>query len=228
MKIVIEPCSQVNRIVLKNGESKNIEYFIEFYWHLYKIQDICKYRVFFERVINLTKKVHTTVGFCSGIIISFLLYNNNLSRNIASFLVLTFGSFLGSIIPDVDNRRSYIGHKAKAISKTINKHGGHRGITHSILGLAILILLLFGIGSSMNLIDYLYFKDFCFGIAVGYVSHLAFDIINISGIPLFYPIKKRFCLFKLRSDKYQNLISIFCTIVTMLILIYISYQNKLN
>ena len=176
----------------------------------------------------LTKKVHTTVGICTGIIVSFLLYNNGLSKDVANFAILTSGSLLGSIIPDIDNRRSYIGQKAKAISKTINKYGGHRGITHSILGLAILILFLLGIGSFTQLIEYVYFKYLCYGIAIGYISHLAFDIITIGGIPLFYPVKKRFRLFKLRSDKYQNLISIFCAIVTMLILLYMNYQNKLN
>lgn len=177
----------------------------------------------------MTKKVHTTAGICTGVIISFVLFEKNgLNENLLNLIILSSGSFVGSLIPDIDNTRSYIGHKVKSISKAINKYSGHRGITHSILGLIIFIILLLGIGHITSFNNCPYYKIFLLGLFAGYVSHLAFDIITVGGIPLFYPFKKKFRLFELRSDKYQNFISIICIVLTIFILIYLNYSFIVN
>ena len=176
-------------------------------------------------VIKLTKKVHTTAGICTGMIFSIILFKKNIFHlDMIILFILLSGSAIGSSIPDIDNRRSYIGQKAKKISKAINKYGGHRGITHSILGLIIAFLLLSIIGDYTKLVNFEYYRVFSFGILIGYASHLIFDIITIGGIPLFYPVKKRFRLLYLKSDKFQNLISAMCIIITILILIQLNYS----
>jgi|GEM_PF-885846 len=176
-------------------------------------------------VIKLTKKVHTTAGICTGIIFSIILFKKNILHfdTIILFILLS-GAAIGSIIPDIDNRRSHIGQRAKKISKAINKYGGHRGITHSILGLIIAYLLLSIVGNYTKLINFIYYKVFSLGVLIGYISHLIFDIITVGGIPLFYPIKKRFRFFYLKSDKFQNLISAICIIITIFILIQMNYS----
>lgn len=180
-------------------------------------------------VKKLTKKVHTTAGICTGILTSIILFKKNvINLDIIILFILLTGSVVGSLIPDIDNRRSYIGQKAKNISKAINKRGGHRGFTHSLFGLLLAALLLITIGYLLNLLNFLYYRIFSFGILIGYASHLVFDIITVGGIPLFYPIKKRFRILDLKSDKFQNLISAMCIIVTIFILIKMNYQFILS
>ena len=52
--------------------------------------------------------------------------------------IISKGIFLGaavvgSILPDIDHKNSYIGKKAKTFSKAINKLAGHRKLFHAPL-----------------------------------------------------------------------------------------------
>lgn len=47
---------------------------------------------------------------------------------------------LGAVFPDIDEPHSWIGCRTRGISDFLNKVFGHRGITHSLLGILIVFL----------------------------------------------------------------------------------------
>ena len=89
------------------------------------------------------------------------------------------GVVLGSLLPDTDEPKSFIGQRTSGISKLVKMRFGHRGITHSLLcWIGISIICLF------------FPTPFTLGISLGYLFHLLGDLFSISGIPLFAPFKK--------------------------------------
>lgn len=103
------------------------------------------------------------------------------------------GIMLGSLLPDIDHPQSYIGRRLWILSAPINKLFGHRGFTHSILSLTILGI----VTAPWWLVNPLFFGGFL----LGYFSHLLGDMCTISGVPLFYPNKKRYRFFKMRFKR---------------------------
>lgn len=83
---------------------------------------------------------------------------------------------LGSLLPDVDTTRSFIGRALFPISSILEKKIGHRGATHSLLFSSIFFFALLPLS-----------LRFAFALWMGYVGHLFADMITISGVPLFYP-----------------------------------------
>jgi len=102
-------------------------------------------------------------------------------------------AILGSLLPDVDTTTSAIGRLLYPLAAFIERRFGHRGITHSLVGLALAALIsYFGFGIA----------DFGFpqfeirnpksailwaAFVSGYASHLLADSMNKTGIPLFWP-----------------------------------------
>jgi membrane-bound metal-dependent hydrolase YbcI (DUF457 family) len=93
-------------------------------------------------------------------------------------LIFLSVTFIATILPDIDNRFSKIGHYK--ISRIFNFFIKHRGITHSF---TFLVLLSFFI--------LLFFKNFLLPFVLGYSLHLFLDSLTLSGINPFYPIKLR-------------------------------------
>lgn len=95
---------------------------------------------------------------------------------------------VGSIAPDIDNRKSTIGSKMKITSLLTNKIFGHRGITHTpfllFIFFAVVSITLLATGN-MN-----FFPLLC-GFTVGCATHLLLDMFTKGGIPLFFPFTKK-------------------------------------
>lgn len=87
------------------------------------------------------------------------------------FLLFSLIAIFSTLIPDLDN--SSIGIFLK-----------HRGIVHSLTFAVIIGLILIPLISLNNTLAFW----------LGYVVHLIADGMTISGVPLLWPIKKRFRL----------------------------------
>ncbi|BAU56966.1 membrane-bound metal-dependent hydrolase YdjM [Halorhodospira halochloris] len=91
---------------------------------------------------------------------------------------------LGSLAPDIDYPRSWIGRNLPFISRPLAKLVSHRGITHSSFALIAGGLLLYQWG---------YFAEgLLAAFLIGYLLHLLADWLTITGIPLLWPLRKRF------------------------------------
>ena len=111
-----------------------------------------------------------------------------------------FGTFIaamfGSVFPDIDQPKSKIGQQIPILSKLMRGTFGHRGFCHSLLFLLILHFLVVRFLPSMAF----YSLVFCLGAA----THLFFDMFNSPGVPLFWPVKIRVRIAKIRTESQFN------------------------
>lgn len=101
---------------------------------------------------------------------------------------------LGALLPDLDAAESQIkrlsvgGIKPFApLSVLLNRTFGHRGVLHSLLGWGVATLVLLPLALFVGIAVPL-------ALSLGYASHLATDACTKSGIPFFYPNRKRYHL----------------------------------
>lgn len=119
-------------------------------------------------------------------------------------------AILGSLSPDIDHPKALIGRLFFFISKPLDRHFGHRTITHSLLGW-IASTILFGLSlflvwnlylllASTSLSQHIPFhtdwdRPFTTGLvkrwiaafSIGYLSHIILDMFNPRGSQLFWP-----------------------------------------
>ena len=96
---------------------------------------------------------------------------------------LLFGcALVGSLLPDIDHPNSKI-NKFNPLSALICMAIQHRTITHSLLLMGVVSLI--GLLLKFNLWAVL-------GLNIGILSHLLLDMMNPTGVPLFYPYKKKY------------------------------------
>lgn len=129
---------------------------------------------------------HVVIGLSFGVTTQLLI-----GFPAERFLEIPFyygGLVLGSLLPDIDHPQSYLGRRLTPLSVPIFKLFGHRGITHSFLSLSILGIILTESGYVNTYLSG--------GILLGYLSHLIADMFTPTGIPLFYPMKKKFSFVK--------------------------------
>lgn len=95
---------------------------------------------------------------------------------------------LGSLLPDIDHPKSFLGKKVKPISKSLYKWFGHRTLTHSLF----IFIISF---EACRLTNY---HPLATGLTLGLISHILLDLLTPQGVALCYPIsKKRYkCIFK--------------------------------
>jgi inner membrane protein len=86
-------------------------------------------------------------------------------------------SAVGALLPDLDSPHSLLGSKIPVISLI---GGGHRGWMHSLLGTAVFALP-----------AYLYNPAAGYAAAVGCLTHLLLDMLNPTGVKLFWPFGRR-------------------------------------
>lgn len=132
----------------------------------------------------MTAPNHLTGGIVfTGLFCSFF------SVNIFASPVFITATLFGSILPDIDHTKSWIGKSFYPVAKYLSVNYGHRTITHSVFFLAaICIISLFverNFREDYSITIILFFSVF---------SHFIFDMVTLQGIPLFYPFYKNPCV----------------------------------
>lgn len=132
----------------------------------------------------MTAPNHLTGGIVfTGLFCSFF------SVNIFANPIFITATLFGSLLPDIDHTKSWIGKAFYPVAKWLSVNYGHRTITHSIfflIGICVLSIFLeknFRADYSVSII--LFFSV---------LSHLIFDMVTLQGIPLFYPFYKNPCV----------------------------------
>ncbi len=88
-------------------------------------------------------------------------------------------ALLGSLLPDIDHPKSWLGRRVRPMSSVIAAALGHRGVTHSALAVAACAWGLHR-GAPRWIVDPL---------TVGYLSHLAADLLTPRGLRLAWPLR---------------------------------------
>lgn len=111
--------------------------------------------------------------------------------------VVAFGAnMIGGLLPDIDNATSDIWDKVRggSIIAMIVKPiiGGHRLISHSLLGMAIAGFLLQQLLAAISHVLVVDMNIIWWSIMIGYLSHLIADSLTTEGVPWLLPIRVRF------------------------------------
>jgi len=87
-----------------------------------------------------------------------------------------------SIFPDIDHPSSILGKIFYPISKWINRHHGHRTLTHSYIFIAVTTFII-------GYIESLFSDNSAFTLIYFFAmnSHLLFDQMTVMGVAVFYP-----------------------------------------
>ncbi|RPF52169.1 metal-dependent hydrolase [Aquisalibacillus elongatus] len=90
------------------------------------------------------------------------------------------GAALGSVLPDLDKKDSFIGKRSFGLSRVVQLLFGHRGFTHSLFCWVLI-----------SIICLYYPSPFTYGLSIGYIGHIMGDFFSNRGVPLLYPILKK-------------------------------------
>jgi inner membrane protein len=87
---------------------------------------------------------------------------------------------LGALLPDIDHPKSWVGKRVWPVSLLCSRFFGHRGMTHSLIAVGGCLALLLSNWLSVAIAGPL---------VVGYLSHLAADLLTPGGLRLAWPLK---------------------------------------
>jgi inner membrane protein len=90
-------------------------------------------------------------------------------------------AMIGALLPDIDHPHSWVGRRTRPVSTLLAATLGHRGVTHSVLAVAGLVAVLAASGER---------RGFVAALAVGYLSHLAADLLTPRGLRLAWPLRR--------------------------------------
>jgi inner membrane protein len=112
------------------------------------------------------------------------------------------GAMIGSLVPDIDKPKSFIGRRTPQLPEWLYAKWGHRTITHSLQFLFPFTALT---------MPFIFIKGFCLsgkhmwvGLVLGCISHLIADSLNPNGIRFFYPSKRPLILFGGKIQLYSR------------------------
>lgn len=128
----------------------------------------------------MTYKTHVTAGALFSSI--FMLFTGD-THLILGMLSAAFGSLL----PDIDHEKSWIGRRLWPISIIVTSIFSHRTYTHSIQGLITFSVLTAGVLAAFNA-PKIYLAYFI----LGYISHLWADSLTVSRVRMDYESNKKY------------------------------------
>lgn len=94
---------------------------------------------------------------------------------VLALVICTLGLLFGSLLPDVDSKRSILGRFVPFVEEII----GHRTYTHTVW----VVLLLSGLAYYVNV-------TFLWMVVIGYSAHIIQDSFSVQGIDWLYPFGK--------------------------------------
>lgn len=120
---------------------------------------------------------HIIIGLLVGYGLDYFLLRFTLLE-----MLFYYGFIIvGSVLPDIDTPKSYLGHKFKSLSSFIYEVFGHRTLTHSILLITVsffIITITWGINTAIA------------GLTIGSVMHVLGDMLD-GKVACLYPINKK-------------------------------------
>lgn len=156
-------------------------------------------------------KTHLTGGILAGLFVVCKTPQIDLINS----GIFVGSTVIGSLLPDIDHKNSFIGQKAKGVSKAINKLAGHRKLFHAPLFYLLLYSVCIGYTDNLMIIKIIN------GLFIGVGSHLILDSLTKGGLPWFYPFsKKKYSFMKIKTNsKGEDVVKGILTTVNIAIIL---------
>jgi inner membrane protein len=122
---------------------------------------------------------HVVVGLAAWVAIAPPLHLSLFDPLSVAFVVS------GSLLPDIDHPKSWVGRRLRPVSTLLASVLGHRGVTHSAVAIVALVAWFVHIG---------YRRAWICGLVIGYLSHLMADMLTHRGLRLAWPLRGTWCL----------------------------------
>jgi inner membrane protein len=153
------------------------------------------YTVFSVTISAMTARTHD-VAAITALLVIVLAFGPE-SLRLSTLLLAVLANQIGGITPDIDQPTAPLWHnlpEGHVIGRVFDKLlGGHRFISHSILGLALFgwlsYLLLHFLHPIMPNVD---IQLVWYAFLIGYISHLVMDTLTKEGVPWLLPIPVKF------------------------------------
>ena len=151
-------------------------------------------------------KAHLTCGIGTAIVTSgILLYAEKIG--IAEAGIFGLSCMVNSVIPDIDIPESMVGKRVKPIANAINKIFGHRTITHSGLWIILWLALMWQLQGTI-------WWTLCYGMLMGFLSHIVSDTFTIGGVPWLWPLsRKKIRLTPIKTGEKDYIFVVLTTII---------------
>jgi inner membrane protein len=188
----------------------------------------------------MTYKTHLSTGLLFSAIIFLVYLKIDLSPAVIVAIILA--TILGSSAPDLDTPTGKLWHKIPAgniIGRIINPIfiGGHRHLSHSILGLGIFTFLFNLLINFLSQYPIFYFLDsshIIIAFIIGYFSHLIADMFTEVGVPLLFPLGYHFGIPPAPFEKvriktgrwFENLIIYPAVNIALIVIIYEYFKDR--
>jgi inner membrane protein len=138
----------------------------------------------------MTGRTHDLAAFTA---LTFVVATVAIPKISLATAMIAFGAnMIGGLAPDIDQptARLYRNARGGAVLKKIITPllGGHRYISHSLIGVFIfgfVVSEILKLSSTFLIIDQ---SIVWWAFMIGYISHLVMDLFTEEGIPLFFPI----------------------------------------
>lgn len=173
-------------------------------------------------------KSHISLGLLGGIVAYPLAQKFGIAKEFYLTLLLPL-VLLGSLLPDIDEPRSFIGRKFPILSRIFSISFSHRGFTHFL----IFPLIFVAIGA---VFAHAIITPCLFALAYGIFLHQIGDMLTISGIPhYFFPLFRKKAVLLPQALRFrtgsvvEKLILVFIlTPLIALTAIYISFDGSVS
>ena len=143
----------------------------------------------------MTGKTHQAIGITTAI--TYFVVSSTPSYNPATFAAVIGGSSIAALLPDIDqpagelwDKIPIVGHSAGKIASKISF--GHRNITHSLIGFALIIFGVYKLISTFPLYWGIDHHKLFVAVALSYAMHLLADSFTLEGIPILFPYQRMF------------------------------------
>ncbi len=145
----------------------------------------------------MTYKTHLSTGLLFSA--AFFLFVIKTKLFPALIVLIVLSTVLGSSAPDLDSPTSTFWHRLPAgsiLGRIVHPVfiGGHRHLSHSLLGMALFCGLFYLLLHLLPLNSLFMIQNFTLlaAFGLGYFSHLFADMFTESGIPIFFPAAYHF------------------------------------
>lgn len=142
----------------------------------------------------MTGRTHDLAAFTA---LGYVLVTTPVAQmSLATALVAFSANMIGGLAPDLDQSTASLWRRirggsilGKVISPLI---GGHRFLSHSIIGVVLTGFILSALLKLMEQVLIVDMNIVWWAFMIGFISHLIMDLFTRDGVPLFFPIPFRF------------------------------------